>query len=135
MLATLVGILGNLCSGICLSGVSLLLFSMFLRSSTGSRQNPLQRLLSASFYFYASILNRLRPYVGQITSLDLLAPAPRTISTTILSLGLGWIVFVLLGWTMPTWLMILLFLHGAFIGWSWERIVFPDNFHLGTRLE
>ncbi len=135
MFVTLVGILGNLCSGICLSAVSLFLFSLFLRGSIGSRRNLLQRFLSASFYFYASILNRLRPYVGQITGLDLLAPVPRTISTIILSLGLGWGVFVLLGWAIPTWLVILHLLHGTFVGWSWERIVLPDNFHLGTRLE
>lgn len=135
MFATLVGILGNLCSGICLSAVSLLLFSLFFRHSTGSRSNFLQRLLSASFYLYASIFNRLRPYVGQIAGLDLLTPVPRTISAIILSLGLGWIVFALLGWTMPTWLLILLLLHGAFVGWSWQRIILPDNFHMGTRLE
>jgi len=135
MFATLVGILGNLCSGICLSAVSMFLFSLFLRGSTGSRRNLLQRILSTSFYFYASILNRLRPHVGQITGLDLLAPIPRTIFSAILSLGFVWVVFELLGWTMPTWLLILLLLHGAFVGWSWQRIILPDSFHMGTRLE
>lgn len=131
----LVGILGNLCSGICLSVVSLMLFRLFLRSSTGNRSSFFRRMLQASFFFYASVLNRLRPYVAKILPLDLLAPVPRTLSAIGLSVGLGWGVLALVGLSMPTWLLILLLLHGAFVGWSWERIALPDDFHLGTRLE
>jgi hypothetical protein len=135
MFATLVGIFGNLCSGICLSVVSLMLFRLFLRTSAGSRSSWFRRMVRGSYYFYASILGWLRPYVAQILPLDLLSPVPRTLAAIGLSIGFGWGVLTLLGLHMPTWLIILLLLHGLFVGWSWEHTTLPDDFHLGMRLE
>jgi len=135
MLAMIFSILGNLCSSICLSVVSLLLFRLFLRSSTGSRSSLFRRMMRASFYFYSSVLNWLRPYVAQISGLDLLAQLPRILSTIGLSLLIGWGGSALVGLSLPTWLLVLLLLHGAYVGWSWEHIILPDDFHLGSRLE
>lgn len=135
MAATLVGIIGNCFTGICLSAASLLLFRLFLPNSTGNRSSLFRRMLRASYYFYASILYWLRPRVAQVIDLDLLSPVPRTLCTTGFSIGLGWGMLALVGLHMPTWLLILISLHGVVVGWSWERLVRADDFQFGTRLE
>lgn len=92
-------------------------------------------MLRFTYNLYAGVLTWARPYVAQLTNLDLLAPIPRTVSTVGLSVGVGWGILSLVGISAPTWFLILLVIHGAFVGWVWDGIVRSDDFQLGTRLE
>jgi hypothetical protein len=130
----LIGILGNLCSSICLSVVSLLLFR-FLLSGRARKSSWLRRFLRGSYFLYASLLSWLRPFLGQALAIDLLAPVPRTLASVALSVGIGLVVLMILGLRMPIWLALLLLAHGLFVGLSWRAIAAPDDFQLGTRLE
>ena len=126
--------------GVCLSSFGIILMSLLLqlrnlpRMMSGLRDS-LRSLLRFSFEIYSALLTRIRVWVLYYTSIDLLMPIPRTMTTIALSLLIGWGCMSLIGLALADWMIALLSLHGLFIGLAWEQITIPDDFQLGGRVE
>jgi hypothetical protein len=52
-----------------------------------------------------------------------------------LSLGIGTVLLLLFSLGVPTWILIVLALHGLFIGLAWETILRSEDFQTGVNLE
>ena len=133
-------ILGNILVGICLSSFGIILMSLLLQLRNLPRmmsglQNSVRRLLRFSFEIYSALLKKIRIWVLYYTGIDLLMPIPRTMTTIALSLLIGWGGMSLIGLALADWMIVLLSLHGLFVGLAWEQITTPDDFQLGGRAE
>lgn len=128
-------VFGTIISSLCISAISVLFFSLFSSRRTKTRGSILRRFLRASYYLYVNLLGWVCPHIERMMGIDLLSPIPRTLASGSLSFGIGWGVLYLLDWPMGTWLVILCLAHGLFVGWSWERIVIPNDFQMGARFE
>ena len=127
-------------SSVCISAISMIVLNLFfafirLPAKMMTNQGGLRRLLRISYDIYAAILYKLHPLVMQYLSLDILQKMPRTFLTSLISYGIVQLVFFVISLPMPRWLVILLFLHGAFIGLTWEKIITPEDFQLGKRID
>lgn len=133
-------ILGTIVIGVCLSSFGMILMSLLLSLRNlprllASLQNGLRRFLRLSFEVYALLIKRVRIWVLYYTGLDLLTPFPRCATTIALSLLIGWGISFVLGFALAGWMLVLLVLHGLFVGLAWEQITTPDDFQLGARVE
>jgi hypothetical protein len=133
-------ILGNILVGVCLSSFGIILMSLLLQLRNLPRmmsglQNSVRRLLRFSFEIYSALLKKIRIWVLYYTGIDLLMPIPRTMTTIALSLLIGWGGMSLIGLALADWMIVLLSLHGLFVGLAWEQITTPDDFQLGGRAE
>jgi len=100
-----------------------------------TNQGGLRRLLRISYELYAAVLYKFQPLVYHYLRVDILQKIPRTVLTALLSYGIAHIVFFAFRLAMPRWLTILSLLHGAFIGLTWEKIITPEDFQLGKRID
>ena len=140
MFAFFSSIFSKVLVGICLSAFSLVFISLLLtmRNLPGSLRNGrglLRRFMRFSYELYASLIGWARVQVIQLTGVDLLRPFPRTLATTFLSFWIGRGTLFLLGISPRTWHVVLIILHGLFIGLAWEKIANPDDFQLGGKRE
>lgn len=127
-------------SSICVSVISMVVLNLFLAlirlsKKVMTNQGGFRRLLRISFEMYAAILYKLQPLVLHLLRLDIMQKIPRTILTSLLSYGIALVVFFIFNLALPRWLSIISLLHGAFIGLTWEKIVTPEDFQLGKRIE
>lgn len=127
-------------SSLCLSAISLVLLNLFfslirLPGKMMANQGGLRRLLRISYEVYAVMLYKLQPLVFNYLRLDILQMIPRTILTSLLSYGIAHLVFFVFNLPLPRCLVILALLHGVFIGLTWEKIVTPEDFQLGKRID
>ena len=126
-------ILGTVLSSLCLSMIPLLLVGVGRRTRRGSL---LRRFLRFSYRLYAALFERLRPHLMYYTGFDVLhARQARTFLSTLLSLGLGWILLSIFHWQIGFWTGLFLLGHGLFIGSQWEQIEVPSEFQMGGRIE
>lgn len=127
-------------SSICISAVSMVVLNLFfalirLPGKVMTNQGGLRRLLRISYEMYAAILYKLQPVIFHLLRFDILQKVPRTILTSLLSYGIALVVFFIFNLALPRWLSIISLLHGAFIGLTWEKIVTPEDFQLGKRVD
>ena len=127
-------------STICVSVISMVVLNLFLAlirlpGKMMTNQGGLRRLLRISYEMYAAILYKLQPVAFKYLQLDILQKVPRTVLTSLLSYGIAHIVFFVFNLALPRWLVLPSLLHGAFIGLTWEKIVTPEDFQLGKRIE
>lgn len=127
-------------SSICISVISMVVLNLFLAlirlpGKLRTNQGGLRRLLRISYELYAAVLYKLQPLAFHYLRLDITQKIPRTILTSLLSYGIALIVFFVFNLTLPRWLSILSLLHGAFIGLTWEKIITPEDFQLGKRID
>ncbi len=127
-------------SSICVSVISMVVLNLFLAlirlpKKVMTNQGGFRRLLRISYEMYAAILYKLQPLVFQLLRLDIMQKVPRTILTSLLSYGIALGVFFIFNLALPRWLAIISILHGAFIGLTWDKIVTPEDFQLGKRIE
>lgn len=127
-------------SSVCISAVSMIGLNLFfalirLPAKMVTNQGGLRRLLRISYELYAAILYKLRPLVIHYLGMDILQKIPRTFLTSLLSYGIVQLVFFVISFPMPRLLVILSLLHGAFIGLTWEKIITPEDFQLGKRID
>jgi len=127
-------------SSVCVSAISMVILNLFialirLPGKMTTNQGGLRRLLRISYELYAAILYKLQPLVFHYLGLDILQKIPRTVLTSLLSYGIAFTVFFIFNLMLPRWLAILSLLHGAFIGLTWEKIVTPEDFQLGERMD
>jgi len=94
----------------------------------------LRFFLRVSYHLYAWVLTRLQPLAFSTLGLTLLAERPRTLASALLSLGLGWGLLCLLGWSLNTWWLLIFAAHGLLVGLAWDRITQPEAFQLGEKL-
>lgn len=98
-------------------------------------QRGLRGLLRVSFRLYNTIMSPLRVWLYQKSGVDIYAPLPRTLATIVLSLGIGTGIMAIFSLSIRPWILILLGLHGLFIGLVWENILRPEEFQMGVSLE
>lgn len=127
-------------SSICISAVSMVVLNLFfalirLPGKVMTNQGGLRRMLRISYEMYAAVLFKFQPLVYHYLRLDILQRIPRTVITSLLSYGIVLTVFFVFRLALPRWLAILSILHGAFIGLTWEKIVTPEDFQLGKRVD
>ncbi len=140
MIAFLTRIFGSVIIGVCVSGFTTLAMALLLtiRNLSGilrGLQHLLRSFLRASFRLYARILNPIRGTVYEFTGVDVVAPLPRTVVTTVLSILLGLVIMLLFSWQIR-WRVVAMFaIYGAFVGLAWESILHSDDFQLGVNLE
>ena len=122
--------------GVCLSAFSItfIILLLMVRNLPGSLRNGrglLRRFIRVSYELYASLIGWVRVQAIQLIGVDLLRPFPRTLATTSLSFCIGRGTLFLLGVSPKTWHVIVILLHGLFVGLAWEKIANPDDFQLG----
>lgn len=127
-------------SSICVSAISIVALNLFialirLPGKMTTNQGGLRRLLRISYELYAAILYELQPLAFNYLGLDILQKIPRTILTSLLSLGIAFTIFFIFNLLLPRWLAILSLFHGSFIGLTWEQIITPEDFQLGERID
>jgi len=127
-------------SSLCFSAISIIVLNLFfafirLPGKMMTNQGGLRRLLRISYEAYAAILYKLQPLAFHYLGLDILQKIPRTVFTSLLSYGIILTVFFVFRLALPRWLTILSLLHGAFIGLTWEKIITPEDFQLGKRID
>jgi energy-converting hydrogenase Eha subunit G len=127
-------------SSICISAISMIVLNLFfalirLPGKVMSNRGGLRRLLRISYEVYAAVLYKLQPLAFNYLRLDILQKTPRTILTSLLSYGIVLTGFFVFRLALPRWLAILALLHGVFIGLTWEKIVTPEDFQLGERVD
>ena len=126
--------------GVCLSAFSItfIILLLMVRNLPGSLRNGrglLRRFIRMSYELYASLIGWVRVQAIQSIGVDLLRPFPRTLATTSLSFVIGRGTLFLLGISPKTWHIIVIILHGLFVGLAWEKIANPDDFQLGGKRE
>jgi hypothetical protein len=140
MIALLSRLFGSVIIGVCLSGFVIVLMTLFL----GVRNLPnilavLQRLIRiifrGSYQFYRFVLSPVRVWFFQAAGIDIFQPIIRMICTLCLSLMIGAGLFTLFSWQISNWYMVVLGVHGFFVGLAWENILRSDEFQMGVNLE
>ena len=126
--------------GVCLSAFSItfIILLLMVRNLPGSLRNGrglLRRFIRVSYELYASLIGWARVWALQLIGIDLLRPFPRTLSTIFLSYGIGRGTLFLLGVSPKTWHVVVILLHGLFVGLAWEKIANPEDFQLGGKQE
>jgi len=133
-------IFGSLIIGLCLSSFGIFLMSLFL----GLRNLPailanLQRfvrvIFRGSFRLYNTLLSPVRVWVFQVTGYDIFHPVFRVACTILLSLGIGVVLLAIFSIHISAWMLIILAIHGLFVGLAWENILRSDDFQMGVNLE
>jgi len=127
-------------SSLCISAISMIVLNLFfafirLPGKMMTNQGGLRRMLRISYEVYAAILYKLQPLAFHYLGLDILQKTPRTVLTSLLSYGIVLTVFFVFRLRLPRWLTILSLLHGGFIGLTWEKIITPEDFQLGKRID
>jgi hypothetical protein len=133
-------ILGTIFIGVCLSGFVIVLMTIFLSLRNlpeilASLRRFLRGALRGSYRLYSAFLSPIRSWIYQHTGYDIFHPVARTICTVVLSVGIGVGLLVLFSLGVPTWVLIVLALHGLFVGLAWESILRSDDFQMGVNLE
>jgi|GEM_PF-2369553 len=132
-------VFGSILLGFFLSATSILILGFFgLLRNLPMIVNLALRFLNwfvrTTYRFYMTILNYIRPFVGEYFSLDILNRFPRIVASVLMSLGM----FFLFYWISEIHLTIftigLALLHGLFIGIVWDEIIQPDGLHLGENI-
>jgi hypothetical protein len=140
MWALLSRIFGSIIIGLFLTSFTILLMTLFLsfrnlpKILTNFRQ-ILRSLLRGSYRIYNSILSPLRIWVFPRTGIDIFSPLVRALCTTTLSLLIGLGSLTIFSQPILTWEVIILALHGLFIGLAWDGIMRSDDFQMGVNLE
>jgi len=133
-------ILGTILIGVCLSGFVLVLMTLFL----SLRNLPqilatLRRLIRGAFRgsyrLYSAFLSPIRSWVYQQTGIDIFHPIARITCTVVLSLSIGTGLLLLFSIHISPWMLIVLILHGLFVGLAWEGILRSNDFQMGVNLE
>ena len=121
---------------LCLSSIVIVLTTLFL----GARNLPailasvrqlVRDAFRGSYRLYNAILSLLQSWIGY----DLFQPVIRTICTVILSLMIGTGLLGIFSLNIPVWVLIILILHGLFVGLAWENILRSEGFQTGVNLE
>lgn len=113
----------------------LLLPLLVYRLLSKPRESLHRRLLRFSYHLYAAILNWINPYFKACFEVDLLEGFPRILATIALSLGSGYGLLSLLHLRCRLWMVVVLLMHGWFVGKQWEGIEAPRDFQMGVRLD
>lgn len=139
-MALLSRVFGSVIIGICLSGFVIVLMTLFL----GVRNLPsilatLQRLIRSifrgSYRLYNAILSPVRVWVFQATGYDIFHPVARMVSSLFLSLAIGAGLLAIFSLNISNWVLIVLGVHGLFVGLAWDNILRSDDFQMGVNLE
>ena len=133
-------IFGSIFIGICLSSFVTILTMLFLSirnlpNILATLQRFIRSLFRGSFWLYRAILNPVRAWLFHHTSFDVFQPVTRTIFAICLSLIIGAGLFALFSWHIPNWYLVVLGVHGFFVGFAWENILRSDDFQMGVNLE
>jgi hypothetical protein len=95
----------------------------------------LRSLFRGSYRIYNSILSPLRVWIFPRTGIDIFLPLVRALCTIILSLMIGAGFLSVFSQPILTWELIVMALHGLFIGLAWDGIMRSDDFQMGVNLE
>ena len=133
-------LLSRIFGALCLFGVVIVLTLLFLSlrnlpAILANGRQLMRWVLRGSYRLYSAFLAPLRTWLYEQTDFDIFQPIVRTVCTVILSLGFGILLLVLFSQGVPTWILILLALHGLFVGLAWETILRSEEFQTGVNLE
>ena len=133
-------IFGTILIGICLSGFVVVLMTLFLSlrnlpAILVTLRQFLRGAFRGSYRLYNAFLSPIRSWVYPRTGIDIFHPIFRVTCSILLSLGIGVGLLALLSLPVPTWVLIVLTIHGLFVGLAWENILRSDDFQMGVNLE
>lgn len=133
-------IFGSIIIGVCLSGFVIVLMTIFLSLRNlpqilGSLRQLVRGAFRGSYRLYNAFLSPIRSWVYQHTGIDIFHPIARITCTVVLSLLIGTGLLALFSIHIQTWMLIVLILHGLFVGLAWEGILRSDDFQMGVNLE
>ena len=103
----------------------------FLRSLRGL----IRFIMILSTRLYHLILTRAAPALNQHLGVDILKGFARIITTILLSLGIGLLIFYLLRLPINGLTVGICILHGVVVGLAWDGISSRGNLNLGDHLE
>jgi len=140
MLALLSRVFGSIVIGVCLSGFVIILMTLFLGvrnlpSILATLQRFVRVIFRGSYRLYSAILSPVRVWAFQGTGYDIFHPVVRMLCTGILSLAIGAGLLAIFSLNISTWILILLAIHGLFVGLAWDNILRSDDFQMGVNLE
>jgi hypothetical protein len=133
-------VLGNILLGGFLSIMSILMLGFFgLLRNLPMILNLILRFLNwfvrLTYRFYLTILNYIRPFIGEYLNIDILTIIPRVVASVVLSLFL----FLLFYWIADIRLSIfsigLAVFHGLFVGYVWDGIIKANGLHIGENIQ
>jgi hypothetical protein len=114
-----------------LSGVLKLLPS-FMKAT----RSLLGKFIALSCQFYRMVLDQVSPLLEKQWDIDIQSGLLRLASTNILSLGLGLLIFSILGFPITIISVGLCLLHGLIVGLVWrEGERSDDQFHMGRDVQ
>ena len=133
-------VFGNILVGVCLSMFGLIALNLLLMLRGAPRAlsglwKLLRQLLRFSFMLYAAIYSHIQPWLYHQSGINLSQPVPRTLAAVTLSMGIPCVTLLLFGYSVKGWMVVVLLLHGLFVGLAWDHILTPDDFQLGSRFE
>ena len=140
MFLILLRILEHTLVGVCLSSISLTLFTLVILL----RLLPhlmrflwwcIRGLMILSFRLYALMFNRLNPFLESQLGIDVRSGVPRLSACILLSSIFWGLVLLISGLTIPVWTIILPILHGTFLGLAWDEIEKPEGLQLGVNIQ
>jgi len=140
MFALLSRIIGSILIGVCLSGFVIVLMTLFLGIRNlpgilGTLRRFVRAIFRSSYRLYNATLSPVRAWFFREFGFDIFHPVIRIACSIILSLAIGTILLLLFSQGIPVWILILLALHGLFVGLAWENILRSDDFQMGVNLE
>ena len=97
----------------------------------------LDQFMELSYKFYSMILGQVAPFLQNRWGFNILVGSLRTISTIILSIIFGLLLFLILGLPISIWTVALFFIHGLAIGLIWGGVehVAVEGFRMGENIQ
>jgi hypothetical protein len=138
MIGVLVQVLQYAMIGMCLTSISMVLFSLaallrLLPRLMSFTRLCLRGLLILSFRLYDLTLSNLAP-LFQRFGIDLLSGYPRLIACMLLSLLFGLLIITLIGLPINGWTVAVSLIHGLLVGLAWDETGDPDGLQLGKKI-
>ncbi|MGD8457500.1 MAG: hypothetical protein PVF83_14050 [Anaerolineales bacterium] len=133
-------IFGQLLMVTCSSITTLLIFGMTgvirrLPAIFAVFMNIMREFCRTSYHLYKFILSPLAVIIEDWVGINILNNHWRVPFTTLLSLGLGYGLFQLGGFSITKLTLVFFYAHGLIIGFSWDALGNPDGLHLGVDLK
>jgi hypothetical protein len=115
--------------------IAFALLLRFLPATAKFARVCLRGMVILSFRLYRLVLTPLAPFIQHYTGLDILSGLARVVATTLLSLGQGLVLLVVLHGPMALWSIGLFIVHGLVIGLAWDELEQPGDLQMGAHIQ
>jgi hypothetical protein len=138
MLVLLLRVFEHVLVGVCLTSLSLLIFSIvaLFRLLPGTFKFVnfcLRWFLILSFRFYKLILTRMNAILEPYIPIDLLSICPRIVACVCLSLLIAVSIIFLANLQLTWWSVAIPVIHGLIVSLAWDEFTEPGGLQLGVK--